>query len=167
MPAEAAEAFSLALRITPDDAEVHCHLAAALASQHKTSEAVQHYRAALKLVPDLPEALNNLAWVLATASDDTLRDGADAARLAERALRLPPVKGMCVAGTLAAAYAEAGRFPEAIATAEKAVGEETAAGETLFADNNRQLLTLYRAGKPWHGTIAKHSNQHGLEDTSP
>jgi tetratricopeptide (TPR) repeat protein len=96
------------------------------------------------------EALNNLAWMLATASDDTLRDGAEAVRYAERAARLPPVKEMCVPGTLAAAYAEAGRFPEAIATAEKAVEMETAAGETRFAAINRQLLRLYRAGKPFH-----------------
>ena len=113
------------------------------------------------------EALNNLALILATASDDKLRDGAEAVQLAERALRLPPVKGMCVAGTLAAAYAEAGRFPEAVATAEKAVREETAAGETSFAELNRQLLTFYRAGQPWHGTIAKHASQYGLGENPP
>ena len=69
------------------------------------------------------------------ASDDKLRNGPEAARLAERALRLPPVKGMCVAGTLVVAYAEAGRFPEAIATAEKAVREEAAAGGMRFANS--------------------------------
>ena len=120
---------------------------------HQTGDlrgAVAQLRQVLLLKPDSVEALNNLAWMLATASDDTLRDGAEAVRYAERAARLPPVKEMCVPGTLAAAYAEAGRFPEAIATAEKAVEMETAAGETRFAAINRQLLRLYRAGKPFH-----------------
>jgi protein O-mannosyl-transferase len=120
---------------------------------HQTGDmrgAVAQYRKALLLEPDSVEALNNLAWLLATSSDDTLRNGAEAVRCAERASHLPPVKEMCVPGTLAAAYAEAGRFPEAIATAEKALQEETDSGETRFANINRQLLRLYRAGKPFH-----------------
>ena len=77
------------------------------------------------------EALNNLAWLLATASDDKLRDGAEAARSRRTRLGACRRSKACASpGTLAAAYAEAGRFPEAIATAEKAVQDETAAGET-------------------------------------
>jgi tetratricopeptide (TPR) repeat protein len=122
-------------------------------------EAVAQLRRVLLLRPDSVEALNNLAWILATAPDDTLRNGAEAVRIAERASLLPPVKEMCVPGTLAAAYAEAGRFPEAVATAEKAVETETAAGETRFADINRQLLRLYREGKPFHEAPPNAGNQ--------
>jgi protein O-mannosyl-transferase len=121
--------------------------------------AVAQLRQALLLQPDSVEALNNLAWLLATASDDKLRDGAEAVRLAERASRLPTVKEICVPGTLAAAYAEAGRFPEAVATAEKAVKEETDAGETRFASVNQQLLKLYRAGQPFHEPPPNNGNQ--------
>ena len=78
MAAEAAEAFSAALRIKPNDAATHCHLAAVLASQHKTREAVEHYRAALKMLPHLPEALNNLAWILAANPDPEVRNGREA-----------------------------------------------------------------------------------------
>jgi hypothetical protein len=53
-------------------------------------------------------------------------------------------------GTLAAAYAESGRFPEAVTTAEKAEQLATTAGLTAAAAKNRQLLELYRAGKPYH-----------------
>jgi hypothetical protein len=53
-------------------------------------------------------------------------------------------------GTLAAAYAEAGRFPEAVTTAEKAEQGATAAGLAAVAAKNRQLLELYRADKPYH-----------------
>jgi hypothetical protein len=52
--------------------------------------------------------------------------------------------------TLAAAYAEAGRFPEAVATAEKAEQLATTAGSKKPAGENRQRLELYRAGKPYH-----------------
>ena len=112
--------------------------------------AAAQFRQVLQVQPDSVEALNNLAWLLATCPDETVRNGAEAVRCAERASRLPQEKGMCVMGTLAAAYAEAGRFKEAIATAEKAVETETAAGETRFAALNTQLLTFYRAGQPWH-----------------
>jgi hypothetical protein len=53
-------------------------------------------------------------------------------------------------GTLAAAYAEAGRFPEAVTTAKKAEQLATKVGLTAVAAKNRQLLKLYRAGKPYH-----------------
>jgi hypothetical protein len=53
-------------------------------------------------------------------------------------------------GTLAAAYAEAGRFTEAVATAENSIQLATTAGNEQFAAINRQLATYYRAGKPWH-----------------
>ena len=53
-------------------------------------------------------------------------------------------------GTLAAAYAEAGRFPEAVATAEMACGLATQAGDQALLARNQQLLDLYRAGKPYH-----------------
>jgi len=118
-------------------------------------EAVVRYRQALLVNPDCAISLNNLAFILATAPDDSLRNGEEAVRLAQRAMRLPPIKGMCVEGTLAAAYAEAGRYAEAVATTENAVRTETAAGETRYADRNRKLLTLYSANKPWHGTLAE------------
>lgn len=129
---------------------------------HQTGDlrqAVAQLRRVLLLQPDSVEALNNLAWLLATALDDKLRDGAEAVRYAKRASRLPPPsKEICVPGTLAAAYAEAGRFPEAIATAEKAIQEEIAAGETRFASINQQLLRLYRAGKPFHEPPPREGN---------
>ncbi|MGA2543571.1 MAG: tetratricopeptide repeat protein [Verrucomicrobiota bacterium] len=163
---EAVRHLQTALSLKPD-LPTRLELAGLFFQESDLLQAEKQYRQALRFDPDCLEALNNLGWLLATASDDKLRDGPEAVRLAERALRLPPAKGMCVAGTLAAAYAEAGRFPEAIATAEKAVREETAAGETRFADLNRQLLTLYRAGKPWHGTIAKNASQYGVSINPP
>ena len=95
-------------------------------------------------------ALNNLAWILATSPDDGLRNGTEAVRLAERACELTHYDEPLFIGTLAAAYAESGRFPEAVTTAEKAEQLATTAGLTDVAAKNRQLLELYRAGKSYH-----------------
>jgi Flp pilus assembly protein TadD len=151
-PAEAAAAFSAALRIKPDDAEAHSHLAAALASQHRTREAVWHYREALKLAPDLPEALNNLAWLLAANPDSQVRNGREAVAMAERACKLTEYKQPLMVGTLAAAYAEAGRFAEAVATAEQAKRLAEQANQMELAARNGALLELYRAGQPARDT---------------
>ncbi len=148
---EALAHLRMALALSPKpDIKLRLDYANLLHQTGDLRQAVAQFRRVVLLQPDSVEALNNLAWLLATASDDTVRDGGEAVQYAEQASRLPPVKGMCVPGTLAAAYAEAGRFSDAVATAEKAVEDETAAGEERFAAMNRQLLNLYRAGQPFH-----------------
>jgi Flp pilus assembly protein TadD len=144
--------FSAALRIQPDDAAAQCHLAAALAGQHKTREAIQHYQAALKTLPDFPEALNNLAWILAANPDPQIRNGREAVALAERACKLTDYKQPMMVGTLAAAYAESGRFVEAVTTAEKAKTLAEQANQTELAARNHTLLERYRSGQPARDT---------------
>src|SRR5207249_10415894 len=95
------------------------------------------------------DALNNLAWILATNPGDDLRDGPEAVRLAERACELTQRREPVLLGTLAAAYAETGRFTDAVTTAQKAIELAAAAGQKEVADKNRQLLELYRADKPF------------------
>ena len=151
-PAEAAEAFSALLRIKPDAADAHCHLAAVLAAQHKTGDAVLHYRKALQMAPNLADALNNLAWILAANPDGQVRNGREAVDLAERACKLTAYKEPLFIGTLAAAYAEAGRFTDATAAAEKAEALAEKANQPDLAAKNRELLKLYRAGQPVRDT---------------
>jgi Flp pilus assembly protein TadD len=113
-------------------------------------EAVAEYRRVLDMQPPTFELLNNLAWILATSADDSARNGADAVAFAEKACQKTQYKDPMTMGTLAAAYAEAGRFPDAVATAEKAANLATAAGNARVAAINTQLMQLYRAGKPYH-----------------
>ena len=159
---EAARHLRVALLFQPDF-RTRLDCAALLHQTGEYAEAAAQFRLALLALPDSAEALNNLAWLLATCPDETVRNGAEAVRYAERASRLPAPKGMCVEGTLAAAYAEAGKFKEAVATAEKAVETETAAGETRFAALNTQLLTFYRAGRPFHEPPLRQKNPYSID----
>jgi tetratricopeptide (TPR) repeat protein len=118
-----------------------------LESQGKYADAVHFYQAALDAQPDNSSALNNLAWLKATCSDPSIRNGAEAVRLAERACQLTGYSKPIFIGTLAAAQAETGDFTAAIATAERAVAVATASHLEDTAAKNRQLIELYRAGK--------------------
>jgi hypothetical protein len=94
--------------------------------------------------PNSVEALNNFAWLLATSAEPDLRNGARAVQFAEKACALTNFKQAAFIETLAAAYAEAGRFPEAIATAQRAAATANAAGDTALASQNQELLKFYR-----------------------
>lgn len=110
-------------------------------------------RQALALNPapsDKVTALNNLAWLLATCPDDSVRNGNEAIQYAEEACRLTSFRQPGLISTLAAAYAEAGRFPDAIATAENAMSVAKETGDAPCANSCQRMLLLYRAGKPYH-----------------
>jgi protein O-mannosyl-transferase len=147
---EGVEHLQEALRIEPNFANAYGRLAYLRAGQGNFEEATTGYRKALQIKPDLTEALNNLAWLLATCPDPKFRNGVEAVRLAERACQLTHFQRTMAMGTLAAAYASAGRFPEAVAMAERARDNALLWGETDLAQRNRQLLELYQAGKPFY-----------------
>jgi hypothetical protein len=92
-----------------------------------------------------PEILNNLAWQLATSPDPKIRDGIQAVQLAQRACEQTHFEKTVFLGTLAAAYAEAGKFDDAIATAERACNLAAKNGETNLLLQNQELLARYRA----------------------
>jgi protein O-mannosyl-transferase len=125
-------------------------LANMLHQMGKEREAAAEHRRALAIQPLSVEVLNNLAWILATSADDSVRNGTEAVALAEKACQQTQNQDAMTLGTLAAAYAEAGRFAEAAATAEKAANLAAAAGNSQFANINTHLMQLYRAGKPYH-----------------
>jgi len=120
-----------------------------LASRDARS-AVARFRTALWLKPEDAALMNELAWTLATCSDPTSRDGAEAARLAQRACALSGGKDARYLGTLDAAYAEAGRFPEAIQAAQKTHEVAAAGGQDELARAAESRLDLYRKQLPYH-----------------
>lgn len=144
--ANAAKHFEAALALQPDHAESHCGLASLLLAENKHAEACQHYREALKTEPDELSALNNLAWVLSTTTDETLRDGKAAIPSAERAAELTQRKQPVILMTLAAAYAAAGRFDDAISTSESARQLAEASNNQALANTLSAHLAAYRSG---------------------
>jgi Flp pilus assembly protein TadD len=98
-----------------------------------------------------PEILNNLAWQLATSPDPKKRDAVQAEQLALRACEQTHFEKTIFLGTLAAAQAEAGKFDDAIATAQRACDLAVKNGEADLLKRNQDLLKLYRA----HQTATK------------
>lgn len=147
---EATSHFSEAIRLKPDDPEPHNNLASVFTIQHRTSDAIEQYRAALRLRPDWPEPLTSLAWILATNENPESRNPSDAVQMAERASELTGHQQPAALDTLAAAYAAAGRFTEAVETARKAIELAQASGQLDLANSIQQRVQLYQAGRPFH-----------------
>ena len=139
-----------ALRIRFANHALHFLLSKALAVQGHDAESLSHLRLAANLKPDWPVALNDLAWTLATHPVAEFRNGGEAVSLAERACKLTSHQQPQLLGTLAAAYAEAGRFADAVRTAQSAAQLAVAAGLSQLAERNEVLLKLYRAGQAYH-----------------
>ena len=142
--------FIDAVASRPSDERFHYNLALALNAVGNTADAVREYRRALALKADYPEALNNLAWILATDPDPALRNGADAVQFATRACSLTEQKTPVYLATLSAAYAEVGRFSDAINTITQAADAARTAGDTNFVSTCNQLLDFYRANRAYH-----------------
>ena len=139
-----------ALRLKPGVAQFHFQLASALGAANQSKDAVAQYEEALRLKPEFVLALNNLAWMLATDEDSNIRNGAEAVRCAQRACELTGYKQAFLMGTLAAAFAEASQFRDAVSTGQKAAEIATTAGQKEIAATNQKLIELYKSGKPYH-----------------
>ena len=146
---EAVRQFEEAVRLKPDHAGAYNNLAISCKKLGRISEAIAHYREALRLEPNSLPALNNLAWTLAAHPDARFRNGAEAVGLATRACELTKYQNPIPLATLAAAYAETGRFPEAISFAERAQ-EAAKGGQGVLADRLSAMLEAFLAGRPYH-----------------
>jgi tetratricopeptide (TPR) repeat protein len=152
---EAVIHYQQALQLKPESVEAHINLGNALLQKGSADEAIVQYQRALQIKPDFLEVLNNLAWLLATSPDGHIRDGAQAVKYAGRACELTHYDVPPLVGTLAAAYAEAGRYDEAIATGQKACALASKSGERELLEKNQKLLELYRAHQPYHEAAEK------------
>ena len=144
-PVEAIAEYREALRIKPDDADVHTNLGRLLASRAQIDEALSHYRRALQVRPDSPAALVDLAWILATSNRAEIRAPEEAVRLAEGGVRLIGARNAAALHTLAVAYAAAGRFDQAIDTAQGALDVASAGGDQELAEEIRKQLAAWRS----------------------
>lgn len=147
--AQALNQYEEAAREAPNQPRIAFALAELLVELQQPAKAVVWYEAAIQRDPKYVDALNNLAWLLATHPDEKIRDGAKAVELARRACQLTDWRIAIPMGTLAAAYAETGEFSNAVLMATKARDQANAEGEPDLAQKNEALLKHYQGGMPF------------------
>ncbi len=147
---EAKPLLERAFRKPLGDDEARRLLAVTLVRENRIEDAIRAYGEILRQNPDDLDALNNVAWIRATHADARHRDGAEAVRLAERARDCSPAPEAVLYGTLAAAYAEAGRFPDAVRAGEQAIALARKAGDSGQVQSYSEQIASYRAGRPFH-----------------
>jgi len=145
-PAEALAHFREAARLDPTSAPPHYNIGALARAFGDTSQAIAEFREAVRLDPDDPDALGSLAWFLATASSEAVRDPAQAVRLANRAAALLGRKNARALDILAAAHAANRQYDLAVATSDEALALNP---ETSIAAAIRQRRALYQRRLPY------------------
>jgi tetratricopeptide (TPR) repeat protein len=136
------------LELEPGNVEARNTLGTALIQQGRVREAIDQWKEVLATQPENGNAASNLAWVFATCPEDSIRDGARATELGERALRISGGKIPMIYRVLAAAYAENGRFADAIETAQRGAELATSQGNPALAKELENNIALYQSGRP-------------------
>jgi tetratricopeptide (TPR) repeat protein len=144
---EAISHFQQILQIKPDDAGVYAEIGMTLERQGKIDEALEQYRRALNLNPQEPDALGHQALILVSHANPEIRNVEEAIHLAEQAVQLTRGQQSFSLYVLAVSYAETGRFPEAIESAQRAKSLAVAMGNQEFAEVCEGLLKLYKEGR--------------------
>ena len=145
---EAIDAWLNTVRIRPNFAAGHENLGYAFYLQGKFADSLTHLRLALDADPDRVSDLNLAASLLATCPDGSVRNGKDAVALADHAQTLTHAQDPAILDTLSAAYAETGRFPQAMEVERHAIAVATQQGKTSLTATLEAHLSRYQSNKP-------------------
>jgi tetratricopeptide (TPR) repeat protein len=137
--------FDRAIQLDPKYAEAYCNRGAAFGALKEYDRAIRDLDRAIQLDSKYAKAYNNLAWLLATAEDASVRNGRRATELALKACDLSACQEAYLFDTLAAAYARAGNFDKAIEWQERAMVQT----QRALDPDAQARLQLYREGKAW------------------
>ncbi|MDA0812944.1 MAG: tetratricopeptide repeat protein [Verrucomicrobia bacterium] len=142
---EAEVELNAVLAEDPNNAEAHHQMAICAVTRGNMDLAASSWESTVRLDPEHALALNNLAWILATHRDKSMRSQSRVVELAERAVKLGNESQPSQLATLAVAYAAAGRFEDAVKATEKALGilRESGSDQDLEA-KLAQRLALFR-----------------------
>jgi len=139
--------FTKVIEINPKHASTYYNRGKTWRKKGNYGKAVADYTKAIEINPKFVEVYNDLAWLMATCPEGKYRDGTRAVELAEKAVAL--IDAANCLDTLATAYAEAGRFQEAIKTQERAITKLKQEGGPEALTEFEKHLSSYKAGKPW------------------
>jgi protein O-mannosyl-transferase len=146
---EAALQYSEAIRLSPTNSGIRFNAGLAYLKAHRGEDAKAQFNEAARLRPDWAEPLNAEAWALATSNDAQMRNAAEAVRLAEKAAELTAHQQPMILNTLAAAYAEAGRFDDALTTANRALELSKQSNRTSLTAKIERAIALYQSHTPF------------------
>lgn len=146
---DAMHEYSEAIRLAPTDPRPHYLMGKTCLRRAMSAEAVKHFQAALQLDANDFQTLTWLARVLAADTEATVRNGAEAVTLAQRANELSGGEQPFVLDALGMAYAEAGHFQEATEAVQKAIDTAKAAGAEKTVPAMQERLQLYQTGKAY------------------
>ena len=141
--------FVTATTLQPDLVEGHVHLADIMTQRGNWREAISQYDRVLESQPNDPGTCNNLAWILASCPEASLRNGGRAVELAQRAGRFGDKESSVIVHTLAAGYAQNRQFELAVQAAEHALDLALAEGNASLAEDLRREIEIYRRGLPY------------------
>ena len=147
--AQGLEHYEKSLGLSPYQYDTRHRLALLYYQQGLMAQARDHWITVIRYQPDEPAVLNSLSWLQATCRDPKVRDPAEAVALAQRACELTQSQDPAMLDTLAAAFAAAGRFDEAVQTAEQALKLAGAAKQQGLVGRIKNRLESYQAGRPW------------------
>jgi Flp pilus assembly protein TadD len=145
---EAIAHYEKAIQIKPNYADVYNNLGVVLFQKGEVDQAIANYQKALEINPQDVQARANLAWALAT-SPQTPMLKAIAVKLAQQANQLTGGTNPTVLHVLAAAFAQAGQFSDAVDTAEQSLQLATAQNNTILAEALRTEIAFYHQGLPY------------------
>jgi tetratricopeptide (TPR) repeat protein len=140
--------YRQAIKISPRSADAYANLGLAFFKKAEIKEALDSWQQALEINPDQASVQNDLAWLLATTPDPSLRNGAKAVALAAQANQSSGGSNPMILHTLAAAYAEEGSYTLAAATARRALELATGPKDDALAATLRREIQLYERGAP-------------------
>jgi tetratricopeptide (TPR) repeat protein len=145
----AIKSYEESLKFKPDYLTAMYNAGMAALRHGDYDKTVKYFHEALEQKPDWVIVLNSLAWILATAEDSRFQNPADAVKYAEKACKLINYKDAALLDTLAAAYASAGNFDEAIQTAEKAFKLAEDNKQEKLSREIQDHLKVYKTKQPW------------------
>jgi protein O-mannosyl-transferase len=146
---EAIAHYRTGLESEPQDVKARLQFVQALTRKGRAREAVEQFEQAMALEPVNPAFSNELAWVLATCPDASVRNGSKAVELAQKSVELSGGSDPAMLDTLAAAFAEADDFPSAIKAARRALELARTGNQPQLAGQIVERLKLYEAGTPF------------------
>ena len=161
LTSKAIDEWQAALEIEPQNAALHANLGIGFLEDGQVAEAVAQWRQVLRLAPDSLATELSLAWILATAPEDSVRDGEAALQLARRASRAAAEGTFTTYRVLAAGYAETHDFDDAVDTAREGAQRAEARDQPSMAELLRSDLKFYERGVPLRDAT------HGQSEPTP